>query len=124
MLADLASYTRWNPFIIEASGTLEPGSTLQVRIKPPGRRSTKFSPVVTRLEPERLLEWKGRLAIPGLFDGTHRFELDPTPAGTTRFIQSETFSGVLVGLMEKMLRDSEVGFDLMNRALAARVAGA
>lgn len=121
MLADLSTYPRWNPFIVEASGPLEVGAALRVKIKPPGRRATSFSPIVSAAEPGRLLEWKGKLGVRGLFDGTHRFELRPTESGTL-FVQSETITGILVKPLERMLRDTEAGFELMNRALASRAA--
>ncbi|MGI8791952.1 MAG: SRPBCC family protein [Acidimicrobiales bacterium] len=123
VLTDLDAYPRWNPFIVEASGVLEVGQKLRVRIKPPGRRASRFSPTVTAIEEAVALEWHGSLGIKGIFDGTHRFELSPSeflPDGTT-FIQREAFSGVLVRPLERMLRDTLAGFELMNRALLARV---
>lgn len=122
VLTDLAAYPRWNPFIVEASGAIEVGARLTIRIKPPGRRATRFSPELTQVEPGRVLEWQGKLVVRGLFDGTHRFELVPTGDGT-RFMQSEDFGGLLVPLFARTLRDTEAGFELMNRALAARVTG-
>jgi hypothetical protein len=41
------------------------------------------------------LVWLGRLGIPGLFDGKHRFFLEEVDENTTRLIQSERFSGIL-----------------------------
>lgn len=120
VLADLSAYARWNPFIVEASGALEVGSRLSVRIKPPGRRPMRFAPTVTQLQPATLLEWQGSLGVRGLFDGAHRFELHPTDDGGTRFVQAETFTGLLVRPFQRMLRDTAAGFELMNRALSAR----
>lgn len=122
VLTDFPAYPRWNPFIIEATGSLEVGARLSVRIKPPGRRATRFSPELTAVEPARVLEWRGKLVVGGLFDGTHRFELSASDGGT-HFSQSEDFSGLLVPLFSRTLRDTEAGFELMNRALAARVTG-
>lgn len=122
VLADLSAYPRWNPFIIEASGTLEEGQRLRVRIKAPGRRPVRFSPTVIDVQPGRLLAWRGRLVVPGLFDGTHRFEVTPGPTDDScTFVQSEAITGVLVGFLTKLLRDTEAGFELMNRAMLARV---
>ncbi|XRQ16225.1 SRPBCC domain-containing protein, partial [Actinomadura welshii] len=75
------------------------------------------------VEPERRLAWLGRLFIPGIFDGAHSFELEALTPGSTRFIQSERFSGVLVPLLRGLLRSTEAGFAAMNTALAARAEG-
>lgn len=122
VLTDLAAYPRWNPFIVEASGPIEVDGRLHVTVKPPGRRPRRFSPVITVVEPHQRLEWRGRFLVPGLVDGRHRFELSATGHGT-HFVQSEDFTGLLVPLLARTLRDTEAGFELMNRALAARVTG-
>lgn len=122
VMTDFSAYPRWNPFIVEASGTIEEGARIGIRIKPPGRRATRFSPELTVVEPSHRLEWRGRLVVPGLFDGLHRFELTASEIGT-RFVQSEDVTGLLVPLLARTLRDTAAGFELMNRALAARVTG-
>lgn len=120
VLTDTAAYPEWNPFMTELSGTLQVGSRLFVTIEPPGARSQRFTPTVTVLEPEHRLEWLGRLLAPGLFDGTHSFVLETLDATTTRFTQSERFTGLLVPLLRGMLRATEEGFAEMDAALAAR----
>lgn len=62
-----------------------------------------------------------RLALPGLFDGRHIFELQPAPGGT-RLVQREEFRGILVPLFARSLdRNTARGFVAMNEALKARV---
>jgi len=75
-----------------------------------------FRPRVTALEPEHMLEWSGTLGIQGLFDGRHTFILEPTEGGTT-LTQTETFTGLLVPLTNKMLLRTKKGFENMNAAL-------
>ncbi len=41
--------------------------------------------------------------MPGRLDGEHTFELEPLAEDRTRFIQSERFNGVLVGLLSRTL---------------------
>ena len=79
-------------------------------------------PTVTECEPGRVLAWLGRLGLPGVFDGAHRFALEPVGGGRTRFVQSERFSGVLVPFFRRSLRThTRAGFEAMNQALAERV---
>ena len=69
-------------------------------------------------------KWIGKLLFKGLFDGEHRFQLMDNSDGTTTFIQSEKFSGLLVRLFAKKLdRETKGDFVAMNEALKKRVEG-
>ena len=123
VLADSASYPEWNPFIVQLNGELRVGARLDVRIKPPGGRAVPLKPTVLAVEPERELRWRGRLLLPGLFDGEHRFQVEPLGDTRARFVQSERFTGILVRPLAKALDRTERGFDEMNAALKARSEG-
>jgi hypothetical protein len=121
VVTDFAAYPEWNPFIRRISGDLRQGARLEVRIEPPGARATTFKPTVQALEVNRELRWLGRLLVRGIVDGEHTLRIDPLEGGRSRFIQSERFSGILVGLLQGMLAKTEAGFEGMNAALKARV---
>jgi hypothetical protein len=61
VLADLAAYPEWNPFIRSASGKLADGARLTLRLVPPGGRAMTFRPTVLAARPGELLRWIGRL---------------------------------------------------------------
>ncbi len=120
VLTDFAAYGDWNPLIRAASGDLALGGRLQVTILPPGGAPVTFKPVVTALRPNQLLRWKGRLLLPGLFDGDHQFRLTATPSGTA-FDHEERFTGLLPAVMgDEGFARIERGFTLMNEALRQR----
>jgi hypothetical protein len=120
VLTDFAAYGDWNPFIRAASGDLALGGRLQVTISPPGGAPMTFRPVVTALRPDQLLCWKGRLVLPGLFDGDHQFRLTSTSGGTV-LDHEEQFTGILPALMgDKAFARIGRGFTLMNEALRQR----
>ncbi len=121
VLTDFAAYPEWNPFIRSISGELREGAKLEVRIEPPGARATTFKPTVRAVEPSRELRWLGRLLLPGVFDGEHSLRVEPLDGGRSRFVMSERFSGLLVGLLKGTLAKTEIGFEQMNAALKARV---
>ena len=50
-----------------------------------------FRPTVVALEAGALLRWRGRLGMPGLFDGEHELRVEGTGPETSRFTQRETF---------------------------------
>ena len=121
VLTDLDQYSEWNPFIVEASGDVEVGKRLVNRLRPPGGRAMTIKPAVTAVETAKTFEWLGHLGFPGVFDGRHRFDLEATPSGGTKLVQSEQFNGVLVRVMRKMLdNQTRDGFEAMNSALKAR----
>ena len=112
------AYPEWNPFVILISGVPRVGERLRVRLQPPGGRSMGFRPRVTKVEPGSVLEWLGRLGLPWLFDGRHRFELTPTEDGT-RLSHGEMFTGLLVPFVRRSLDGpTRDGFEAMNVALA------
>jgi hypothetical protein len=120
-LTEFEAYPSWNPFLTSVEGPPTAGAKLNVRLEPPGGRGITMHPTVTESEPGRELAWLGRLGFPGVFDGAHRFEVEPLGDGRTRFVQSERFSGVLVPLLRRSLRSHTLaGFKAMNQALADR----
>jgi hypothetical protein len=121
ILTDLDQYPSWNPFIVTASGRIAVGERLTNRMQPPGGKAMTFKPVLTVVETQQTLEWLGRLAVPGIFDGRHRFELTSTPSNGTHLVHTEQFKGVLVRFLRKSLdSDTRQGFKNMNEALKAR----
>ncbi len=80
-----------------------------------------FKPTVIHVAPERELRWRGRLLLPGVFDGEHCFEMSPLGEGRTRFVQREKFSGLLVPfLWNRLATNTRRGFEAMNTALKER----
>ncbi|MBB0232964.1 SRPBCC family protein, partial [Streptomyces calidiresistens] len=123
VLLDFPRYGEWNPFIREAGGRAERGGTLVLRMHPTKGRPMSFRPKVLVAEVETELRWRGRLLMPGLFDGEHHFLL--TDLGTpenpvTRLEHGETFRGVLVPVLGSVIRNAEHDFRLLNEALAER----
>jgi hypothetical protein len=121
VLVDLSSYKEWNPFIVDASGKVAVGEKLSLQMALPGRDPMSISPRLLVVEPERELRWKGRLVVPGLFDGEHVFELTPLANGRTRVDHWERFAGVLLPIARSMVYDATVeSFHALNAALAQR----
>jgi hypothetical protein len=125
VLMDFDSYPSWNPFIRRVQGRAAVGSKLRARLEPPTGRGMTFRPTVTTLRAHEAFGWLGRLGLPGVFDGAHRFELSSLDGGRTRFVQSERFDGILAGLLKRSIHDRTLaGFEEMNRALAERARAA
>lgn len=122
VLTDFPSYPEWNPFITAIEGRAEHGERLSITIQPNKQKTMRFSPVVLSANAGRDLRWLGRFVIPGLFDGEHRFLIEPVDDGKVRLQHSEYFSGLLVLFLRRSLeRDTRHGFEGMNQALKERV---
>ena len=120
VLTDFRSWEDWNPFI-KVAGTSRVGAKLLAEITPPGKSSMKFTPIVQVVQPDKKLEWLGRVFFAGIFDGHHCFHLYKE-ATKTRFLHFETFTGLLAGpIMNKQAKATELGFKAMNRALKKQV---
>jgi hypothetical protein len=103
-------------------GAPSEGSAIKVKVQSPTGKAMTFSPVVLRNRAGREFRWKGKLVLPGIFDGEHYFCLASSGAESTEFTHGERFTGLLVPLLRGALdRDTRSGFEAMNRALKQRV---
>jgi hypothetical protein len=119
VLTDFAGYPSWNPFIVEAAGTLAVGETLTLRMVSDGKAQT-FTPEVLAVRENAELRWLGALRWSWLFSGEHGFALSPVGDGT-RLVQSEVFRGALVPLLGATIDRTERDFRALNAALKERV---
>lgn len=118
VLTNFKNYPNWNPFIQSIEGEVTMGKRFNAVIQAPNNKAMKFSPKVLVFDPYKEFKWIGHLLIKGLFDGEHRFQLVANSDGSTTFIQSEKFTGLLVPLFKSMLeKDTLLGFQLMNNKL-------
>jgi len=121
VLADLAAYPDWNPFIVRAEGEVAVGGKLTLSMQPVGARRTTVRPTVLEVDPGRRLRWRGTLGFATVFDADHTITLEERPGGV-RLTQAERFRGLLVPLLARSLRNHTLpAFDAMNLALKRRV---
>lgn len=118
VLIDFPGYARWNPFVRSIEGTPKLGGSLNVFIQPPGSGGMRLKPTVLAVDPMREFRWKGKLVLPGVFDGEHFFRLEPISETELVFRHGEVFSGLLVPLFRGFLDGAtRQGFVEMNEAL-------
>jgi len=123
VLSDFGSYGEWNPGMESVQGEATVGTRLTIRFALNGGRVMTMRPMVLVAEPGHELRWLGRLLLPGLFDGEHRFTIEEREPGRVTFSQDERFRGLLVPFLRKLIEvDTLTTFHTVNEALARRVA--
>jgi hypothetical protein len=120
-MTDFSAFPSWNPFVREASGRLEPGEQLKIRLQLDRMKMT-FKPRVTVVEPGRELRWLATLGRPGVFDVDRAFQIEPRDEGVL-FVMSEECTGWLTPVMFATNLEAQLyrGYDAFNEALRKRV---
>ena len=122
VLTDFDAYSTWNTGFVKAEGSAEVGQTLHITFSQKPGKTMKMHPTVLVADPGRELRWLGRLLMPGIFDGEHRFEIHETGPGRVTFVQAERFIGALVPFVRKMIEGNPLSMlERVNADLAARV---
>jgi hypothetical protein len=107
-------YPNWNPFIIKVDGTVAEGKDVTVTVKPVGKDQLSGTTTIISMTDNRL-EWRGSLAVPGLFTGDHEFIIEELDSRRTLFRQNEKMSGIIIPFFN--IEPEKAGFAAMNEAL-------
>jgi len=116
---DFATYSEWNPFMVEMSGELKVGSVYDAVTRVPGRKDMRFPSKVTEMKQHDRLVLRGT-QIKGLFWTDHSFNFEQVGPNKTKFCQNIVFKGILVPFAGGRIKDVQKGLDQMNEALKAR----
>lgn len=121
VLAALDRYAEWNPQIPVASGVLEAGTQIKLRLALPGRPSMELSAIVEEVQPPSLLTWRGHMVVAWFFEGYRRFEISPVAERRVRVTHIEDvrglFAPVFSAIMGTPVRKSQAA---LNEALRCR----
>ena len=121
VLTDFPGYPEWNPHLRRVRGKPRQGRRLSVLSQPPGARAVRLRPRLISWTPPHELRWRASFIAGRLFSGEHGFRLEPLGTDRVRFVQDETFRGLLVPLYSRLrLPATRRGFEQMNQALRER----
>jgi len=121
MLAGFDNYGAWNPCIRSVTGKADPDQLLEITVRLSWLPPVRFRARIDRFKQEETLGWHV-VFLPGLFEAQHWFELYPVDSAKTRFVHSETFSGILGDPLMLMLSGVfRQNYEAMNAALAYHV---
>jgi hypothetical protein len=81
VLTDLEQYPAWNPQIPAATGAVDEGAEIGLRLSLPGRPALNVTATIEQSEPGRSLTWRGHVLAPWFFQGYRRFDIDESGDG-------------------------------------------
>ena len=124
VLTDLSRYGEWTPQIPRASGTLEPGEPIEIRLILPSRPAMNLSATVEEAEPNSLLSWRGHVVAPWFFEGYRQFAIRPVAADRVSFTHLEDIHGLFVPVFSLLMgAQVQKSHHALNQALRARAEG-
>ena len=124
VLTGLERYAEWNPQIPQASGRLEVGGRIQLRLALPARPTLDLSATIEEVQPDRLLTWRGHVVSPWLFEGYRKFAIQPVADGRVAVTHVEDVHGVLAPLFSVLMGAAVAkSQQMLNAALRARAEG-
>lgn len=121
ILTDFDRYPEWNAQIPLASGAIEAGAEISLRLKLPGRPAMNLSAVVGSADRPKLFTWRGHVLAPWFFVGHRRFEIQPLDADRVRLTHVEDIRGLFAPVFALLMgRPVETSHHALNEALRTR----
>jgi hypothetical protein len=108
------SFPDWNPFITSCSGEPSEGSTLEMKLEPPGGdKMTISSKVLSSTAPK---EFRWTTGGP-LFNSEHVTTIQLIGDERVRVVQRGMYSGLLTAFKGGQIDRIKLGLDAMNEAI-------
>lgn len=106
VLVKVDAWPAWNKTVAKASGNASLGSELDLTMFANDGVSDgpRYKPVIVKLDPPALLEWRATMISGFVFTNDKVLELKQTATGT-KLIHIERFSGMLVPLFGGKMQD-------------------
>ena len=121
VLTGFDRFHEWNPVIRKVAGTLTVGKDVVISVAAPTGH-LDWNVTVVRVDPGREFAWTFSERHPWLYRGEHTFRVEPIDAHRTRYLDRETFNGLLVpGRKRRLGTVTKAGMVAMGDALKQRV---
>jgi hypothetical protein len=120
VLTDIDRYHEWNPVIRRVEGNLTVGQTVRMTASSAGGER-RWACRISRHQDGREFAWQFTDRHPLLYRGEHTFCVIAIGAHTTRYIDVETFHGLLVpSRRHQLATQTRAGMAAMGDALKQR----
>jgi hypothetical protein len=122
VISDFERYPEWNPLMVKVSGRPAEGERMEwTSVIENAARD--YNAAIDRAVPNRELAWTGPVSTlaRSLFWGHHQLIIEPQPAGSVRFVNTEGFGGIATLVVRGFLRNQvRRAYDAHNSALKSR----
>ena len=106
LLTDAEKFSSWNSTVSAIDGNIQEGERITIHV--PGTDRT-FTPKVSGVVVNKSMTWSNGFAP--IFKGSRTFELRQGAKGSTEFIMTEHFSGLVFALVKNKLPDFRLIFE-------------
>ncbi|MBE0504309.1 MAG: SRPBCC domain-containing protein [Desulfuromonadales bacterium] len=118
LLADTGLYPQWNPLFPQVSGAIGVGKGIDVSVALPAIKPFVVRATVREADAGRLLCWRYRYPLPGLFSWIYRYEIVELERDRVQFVQDSTYAGLLAPLYYLGMKGPlQVGMAELNKAV-------
>jgi hypothetical protein len=122
VLTDVSSYPAWNPYVVEATGTLKIGERLKIVEEIDGKRHS-HSVLVTQFEPQqRQIVWQGSIFPSAFLKWNEWFSVEAVDANHSRVTMLISHQGLLANIYWKYNKNKDLqAFRKFGAALKKKV---
>ena len=121
-LTDFARYPEWNPQVVDASGSTEPGSEITLVLALSDGPNMTITALIEESELGRSLTWRGNGPRRWVFQGYRRFDIKAT-GNRSQVRHLEKITGIAAPLFSlRMSRQAKQSHHALNTALQHRAA--
>lgn len=106
-LTSSQDFPRWNSTVTQIQGNIALGEALQIKV--PIAPTRVFKVKVSEFEPGRRMVWRDGAAP--MFQGVRTYTLTAKPDGSTDYMMSEVFSGLMLPMIAGSLPDMAPVFE-------------
>ena len=114
VVTDFDNYPNWNPFITSCTGDSSEGSTLEMKLSPPGASEMAVSSKVLSSMAPKEFRWT---AGGPLFKSEHVTSIQPIGEERVRVVQRGMYTGLLAIFQGGQIDSIKAGLDVMNEAI-------
>lgn len=107
ILTDANAFPRWNSTVKEVSGVIALGQIVSLKTTANPERTFKLK--VTKADPGKLLVWQDGAAP--MFKGVRTYTISKQTDGSSNFMMTETFTGLMLPLIAGSLPDFRPVFE-------------
>lgn len=121
VITDLPAYGQWNPFVPECHSTLQPGTSIEMRVNLGGRNPRRQVEWMTAYEPNLGFSYRMKPVPLGALSSARTHRIEPVSTTHCRYHSHFELMGWLMPLVRLVMLDRlDAGFEGMAQGIRRR----